>query len=487
MLTACEELNINNSLLCPVKIITPEYEICEALKNKKYKKTDISLVKPNSKDLLITTFNNGNSAAIFYKTLEKNSKNTNDLTMAIFCKNPNNKWKYYLDIPLTSEALDRVFTVRNQKENSEFLVVGAIKNNKKTCYIYDCSTKNLKKLYSFTYKYITPIDIKLDGNSELFVIAKDKQKSQLEKDNIVISENVNKAIEESLKINEKKHYTTKMDIALVMNISKNCININLGTGFERFDYKNFDITNSVFDSSTFGYPCLFLDTQLKKTYYIISRWFLFKENEIIYDFQFNNSYSLETPRAFPFCCDIDSDKKLEFPHTYLFDGYNLKNTNKLEEEGIQYPQKTFWFKYSYKDGAKGKPKIERNLFKKTYSNYIYKYAIELPEKWLKNYEDKNDKVSAKYLNEKQDIEFFVYKEDEKSNYNFLENDKEKLLTLKVDYIFKEREYERNGFFVVHVKGKLGYFAKIHENLKISKPELKLTKEEVKNMFFTFKN
>ena len=230
MLTACEELNINNSLLCPVKIITPEYEICEALKNKKYKKTDISLVKPNSKDLLITTFNNGNSAAIFYKTLEKNSKNTNDLTMAIFCKNPNNKWKYYLDIPLTSEALDRVFTVRNQKENSEFLVVGAIKNNKKTCYIYDCSTKNLKKLYSFTYKYITPIDIKLDGNSELFVIAKDKQKSQLEKDNIVISENVNKAIEESLKINEKKQYITKMDIALVMNISKNCININLGTG-----------------------------------------------------------------------------------------------------------------------------------------------------------------------------------------------------------------------------------------------------------------
>ncbi len=488
LLTGCEELNINNSLLCPVKIITPEYEILETLKNRKYKKPDISLVKPNSKGSVITSLKNDSCAAIFYKTTEKNLKNTNDLTMAIFYKDLHNKWRYYLDIPLTSESLDCVFTIKNLKENSEFLIVGAIKNNKKICYIYDCSTKNLKKLYSFNYKYIAPIDIKLDGNFELFVISKEKQKSQFQKENIVIDENANKAIEESIKNNEKKYRKNKNDIALVMNISKNCININLGTSFEKFDCKYFEITNSVFNANTFSCPCLFLDTQLKKTYYTISRWFLFKENEIIYDFQFNNPYSLETPRAFPFFYDVDSDKKIEFPHTYLFEGYNLKNTNKLEEEGIQYPQKTLWFKYNYKkDNTNGKFKIEKNLFKKTYSNYIYKYAIELPEKWLKNFENKNDKVSAKYLNENQDIEFFVYKENKDSNYNFLENDKEKLLTIKVDYIFKEREYEKNDFFVLHVDGKLGYFAKIHENLKISNPELKLTKKEVKDMFFTFNN
>ena len=123
------------SIITPTECNNEEYDIYNILKNSTYFKSRVFLEMPESKTKksAITFLKNKKLAVLFYSTKEKNG-----VQMAIFSKKKN-KWKYFLNIPLDATKLDTILTVKNKKENKEYLVVGTIKNSEKTYNIYNNS------------------------------------------------------------------------------------------------------------------------------------------------------------------------------------------------------------------------------------------------------------------------------------------------------------------------------------------------------------
>ena len=106
-------------------------------------------------------------------------------------------------------------------------------------------------------------------------------------------------------------------------------------------------------------------------------------------------------------------------------------------------------------------------YKNTYINYKHKYGINLPERW-------NEKVTAKYKNDNQDIDFFIYNDS-------LKNNSQKLLTIKVCYDIDEKN--ENDLLTLKEKNKIFYKANIYKNSEIVDSNLKLTEQELKKIFF----
>ncbi len=372
--------------------------------------------------------------------------------MAVFSREKE-KWQYVLDIPLTGNKLDKVLTLKNKNENSEFLIIGTIKDSEKIYNVYTCKTENFKKIYSSNYNFLTLCDVNLNENPKLITLGEDFSNFELNDYNVKISENIN----EKLKSNKKNKYF------MVNEITENGVKILNCEKFEHYAYAN-NVEKYEFNSTTLNCPCLFLTLSNKdsKNYAKYNFVLNFSNNNIKIKAVENVSYK-DLYQTYFF--DINKDKKLEIANNKLFPGYPLENL-RLKKENPN-PFITTWGDLTQNNEFSIKQQ-ENKEFSNTYIDFEHEYGLKLPERW-------KNKVTAKFKNNNKNIDFFVYE-------NSLKKDSQKLLTINLDYSLNKETLE-NGFFILSKNKNITYVASIYPNLKIKDENLKITKKELKNMFF----
>lgn len=373
--------------------------------------------------------------------------------MAVFSKEKE-KWSYVLDIPLKGTKLEKILTLKNKNENTEFLIIGTIKDSEKIYSVYTCKTENFKKIYSSNYNFLTLCDVNLDGNPKLITLGEDFSNFEANNYNVEVPEKLH----EKLNSNKKNKYFT------VKEINENRIKILNYEKFEQYNYAN-NVEKFEFNSTTLNCPCLFLTLNNKDSKSYIKYNFIldFSNNNLkikpIEDF---NSKDL-----FQTCfLDINKDKKLEIANNKPFPGYSLENL-KLKKETPN-PFITTWGNLTQNNEFSINQQ-ENKEFSNTYIDFEHEYGLKLPERW-------KNKVTAKFKNNNKNIDFFVYE-------NSLEKDSQKLLTINLEYSLNKETLE-NEFFVLAKNKNISYISNIYTNLKIKDENLKITKKELKNMFFT---
>ena len=462
------------NIIVPVECSNEEYDIYNILKNSTYFKSRVFLEMPESKTKksAITFLKDKKLAVLLYSTKEKSG-----LQMAVFSKNKD-KWKYFLNIPLDATKLDTILTIKNKKENREYLVVGTIKNSEKTYNIYDCNSEKFKKIYSNNYKFIAVCDINSDGVDELITLSNltnnNKNTNNFKiKDSILkkIDKHIYSIFKEKFKVKdlEDSLYKKNINLFFVSFVENNCVNV--------FDYytffnEDYNIINYKFDTKTLNSPCLFLTADLGPLNIRHKRTFIINfgknNNEICspHNQIENNNFA---PVSF---LDINKDSKLEFAHSKTFPGY-FEQDMTIKSNPNQ-PFISVWttlkneFKHSKYLDLHALEKIDKE-YENTYVDYKHNFGIKLPKRWI-------NKVTAKYKNNNKNIEFFVYE-------GSLEKDSKKLLSIQVDYLLDKEKLE-NGYFVLHKKNNILYVANIYSDIDVGENSLKLTKKELKSIFFT---
>ncbi len=371
--------------------------------------------------------------------------------MAVFSKEKE-KWRYVLDIPLAGNNLDKVLTLESKKNNTEFLIVGTIKNSEKNYDIYTCKTENFKKIYSSNYNFLTLCDVNLNGSPKLITLGDAFNNFEINKYNLKISENLN----EKLKSDKKIKYFT------INEINEDGVEILNCEKFEPF-YRTNNVEKYEFNSTTLNSPCLFLTLNNKdsKNYNKSNFVLNFSNNSLnikaVEDFNHDNL----TQTSF---FDINKDNKLEIANNKPFPGYSSENLKFKKETPI--PFITVWGNLIEKNNLISQQ--ENKEFSNTYIDFEHEYGLKLPERW-------KNKVTAKFKNNNKNIDFFVYD-------NSLEKDSQKLLTINLEYSLNKETLE-NGFFILTKNKNISYIANIYPNLKIEDKNLKITKKELKDMFF----
>ena len=461
----------NNELLESLFFENEEYDIYKTLKSSVYLSSSIFLETPEikTKNSAITFLNDKKSAILFYNTKEKNN-----LKMAFFSKK-NTNWEYILDIPFGNMKLEKILTMKNEKEKSEFLIVGLKNKKEKIFYIYSVENEDIKEIFSNTYNIMTLCDPDLNGNLKLITLSHIPTEAKKNKYKIKVDENIEKKFEKQKENNNNTENNRKINknIFLIISIKKNEIKIeDCKAGINDPTFNINKIMEEKFDTNTLGSPCLFLSLEKSiitgentKTTFILD----FNKNSFKLKIPYISNFKNENMAPISFL-DINKDKKLEFLFTKPFPGYYLKKKKKISSQQRPYITTFTNIEKNEKENSNFRILLDEKIneeYKNTYINFKHKYGIKLPERW-------NDKVTAKYKNDNQDIDFFIYKNSKK-------NDSQKLLTIEVCYNINDKEDK--DFFTLKEKEKISYRAKIYKNLKITDPNLKLTEEELKKIFF----
>ena len=482
-LTGCS-LTTDSSLLTVPVFENEEYLIYNTLKNSIYSNSGLFLDVPENKKSAITFLNNRNSAVLFYNTKEKGN-----LKMALFNK-INSTWKYVLDIPLGNVKLLDVLTTKNKKENTEFLIVRTKKNKEKIYTIFNVDGKNINKLFSNTYNYINLFD-KQNGEDKTLIALVDyiSLSKMKENKNIEITKELENEInsfekesKEKNKDPEKKNTFLGKAIYLFINLHKNKIKIIDYN--DAIDYSNYiDLKNPVceiFNTKTLDAPALFLAfPRIVDDTYKNARAIYFKDNSFkIIELE---AYTIATPPTIPIL-DIDKNGDLKMISTFPMNGYKSRFSLKYDMNLIK-NQPYFCNIYDIHNAEKKEMENARNWFianvtygrihrpiHLAYINSNHKYGIKFPKDW------RSADFTAKYKNDNQDIDFFLWEDS-------LEKDSQKFLSISVDYISNENK-KNNDYFVLAKKDNLVYYANVYENAKLDKPEYKLTRKQLKDLFFT---
>lgn len=466
----------NDELLEPLFFENEEYSVYKTLKDSIYLNSNLFLETPEikTKHSAITFFNNKNSAVLFYNIKEKNS-----LKMAFFSKK-NSKWNYILDIPFGNMKLEKILTTKNNKDQSEFLIVGLKSRKEKIFHIYSIEHDDMKEIFSNSYNIMTLCDSNLDGNLNLVTLCDVPTELLKNKYNIKIEEDIEKKLKKQKEIlniekNIKNTNKTNRNIFLVISLNKNGIKIeDCKEGIHSPIFNINKIVDENFNVKTLNTPCLFLC--LEKSNLTGEK----TKETFILDFNKNSSrvripfiHELKNENIAPVSfLNINKDKKLKFISTKPFPGYSMEKLKKISSQ--QQPFITIFSDISKIEKQNNDTNDEMFVniktdeeYKNTYINYKHKYGINLPERW-------NEKVTAKYKNDNQDIDFFIYNDS-------LKNNSQKLLTIKVCYNIDEKN--ENDLLTLKEKNKIFYKANIYRNSEIVDSNLKLTEQELKKIFF----
>ncbi len=469
----------NNDILLPPECVNEEYAIYNLLKKSVYIKSKIFLETPKNtnKNSAITFLNDKNTAVLFYNTKEKNN-----LHMAVFSKQEKT-WRYVLDIPLTGTILDTVLTTKNPKENTEFLIVGTDKNSEKIYNIYNCDIKNFRKIYSSNYSFLTLYDVNSDGVEELISLSEIPQDFTKNKYNLKINEDIQPRIIEYENKNDYKNFSSykNQGLFLVNSILKDGVRIiNCKPGIDSILTKSSEISNYTFNDKTLNGLCLFILTKNVDYKNVIVTSILNFSNNDFFIYQIDTMNRTHPYNSFLFG-DINKDSRLEFSFKFPLPGYSdeegfLKKINKqmeipyisrwriINEMEKNHEENNFFKPLKYL-----KTRDVDDDYKNTFINYNHNYGIKFPDRWL-------NKVTAKYKNNTENIDFFIYQ-------NSLQKDSQKLLSIKVTYSTDKNNFQ-NDFFKLYEKNGITYSANIYPNLKLSDPSLKISKKELENIFFT---
>ncbi len=479
-LTGCP-LTTDSSLLKAPVFENEEYEIYNTLKNSIYSNSSLFLDIPENKKSAITFLNNKNSAVLFYNTKEKNN-----LKMALFNKT-GSTWKYVLEIPLGNAKLLDVLTTKNQKENSEFLIVGTKKNKEKIYTIFNIKGKNINKLFSNTYNYITLFD-KQNGEDKILMALVDYiSLSKMKKNkNVIISENLENEInsyEKTLKEKDNLEETNRfLGKAMYLFINLNKDKIEITDYLESYAYGNYiDLKNpisEIFNTKTLDAPALFLSFSRKEQDKCKSYYAIYYKNNSYYGLQI----SITTDPCSVSFLDIDKNNKLKYVEYSNLQGYDFQKNLKpnynwaslkqpclaeiLDIDNAKIKETSFpgWFSLTRNYVEEKNTKILACI------NSNHKYGIKFPKDWL------IQNFSAKYKNDNQDVDFFLWD-------GSLEKDSQKFLSISVDYASNENK-KNDDYFVLAKKDNLVYYANVYENSKLDKPQYKLTRKQLKDLFFT---
>lgn len=476
-LTGCP-LTRSSSLLEAPFFENEEYEIYNTLKNSIYSNSSLFLDIPENKKSAVTFLNNKNSAVLFYNTKEKSN-----LKMALLNKT-NSNWKYVLEIPLGNVKLLDVLVAKNKEENSEFLIVGTKKNKEKIYTIFNVEGKSINKLFSNTYNYMTLFD-KQNGEDKTLVALVDyvSLSKMKENENIKISEDLENEINSYEKeLKEKNHNQEEMNrflgkaMYLFINLHKNKIEIT--NYLESLAYSNFiDIKNpicEIFNTKTLNTPTLFISFPDKEKNEYKNYYAIYYKNNSFYGLQItctNNHDSMSF-------LDMDKNNKLKYVEHINLQGYNYQENLKPNYNWVNLKQPCLAEIFDI-DGAKIKESAPRGWFilfpdrnKKISAciNPNHKYGIKFPKDWFPR------DFSAKYKNDNQDIDFFLWD-------GSIEKDSQKFLSISVDYASNENK-KNDDCFVLAKKDNLVYYANVYENSKLDNPKYKLTRKQLKDLFFT---
>lgn len=481
-LTGCS-LTTDSSLLKAPVFENEEYLIYNTLKNSIYSNSSLFLDIPESKKSAITFLNNRNSAVLFYTTKEKSN-----LKMALFNKT-DSTWKYVLDIPLGNVKLLGVLTTKNKEENSEFLIVGTKKNKEKIYTIFNVEGKNINKIFSNTYNYINLFD-KQNGEDKTLIALVDyiSLSKMKENKNVEITKELENEInsfekesKEENKDPEKKNAFLGKAIYLFINLHKNKIKVT--DYLDSYANGNYiDLKNPVceiFNTKTLDAPALFLAFPRKEEPGVKNLYSIFYKNN-----SFNGLYisNTTTPSSVSLL-DIDKNNKLKYFQCSNLQGYSWLRNLKPNYENLSLKQPCLYEILDITEEVKEKCTI-RNWYAlleycnrrkydridRLYINSNHKYGIKYPKGW------DNAEFTAKYKNDNQDIDFFLWD-------GSLEKDSQKFLSISVDYISNESK-KNNDYFVLAKKDNLVYYANVYENAQLDKPEYKLTRKQLKDLFFT---
>ncbi len=480
-LTSCS-LTTDSSLLKAPVFENEEYLIYNTLKNSIYSNSSLFLDIPESKKSAIIFLNNKNSAVLFYNTKEKSN-----LKMALFNK-IDSTWKYILDIPLGNAKLLDVLTTKNKEENSEFLIVGTKKNKEKIYTIFSIEGNNINKIFSNTYNYINLFDKQNGEDKSLIALVDYISLSKMkENKNVEITkdlENEINSFEKELKnINndpEKINRFLGKAIYLFINLHKNKIKVT--DYLESYGVGSFvDLKNPVceiFNTKTLNAPALFLAFSRKEEPEYKNLYAIFYKNNSFYGLSITTT---TTPSSICYL-DIDKNNELKYIDCTNLHGYEEPKNLKHNYENLSSRQPRFYeiFKIETDKAEKETSPIRnwyitKNRYKydeaeRSYINSNHKYGIKYPKDWSPV------DFTAKYKNDNQDIDFFLWD-------GSLEKDSQKFLSISVDYISNENK-KNNDYFVLAKKDNLVYYANVYENAKLDNPKYKLTRKQLKDLFFT---
>ena len=438
-LSGCSQFNDSDALLRPPNFSGEYTAIYNALESSVQQGDKISLHSPQSGEyrssIILQNYNDSLKQAIaFYESGVQKTLSGTGLRMGVFSE-LNGNWTCNWDLPCDGEKVDKVMFLKDESNIYNYMIVGysSEKQTQKNYCIYNFNIDNFHMLYAGEYQAMEVCDINEDGINELITIGHYEKETNNSKNYTVTDKTKN------------SHYITS---AVINSISNDHITL---WGETQMSGNILNYTNISFDHNSFGKPTLFIDEQITKTTY--GTEVLIYENNSLKNIILENNMIDQTIRyQVPISYDINKNGIIEIPHTKLFPGYDQNSASPIYI--------TNWRKFQ-------NGKLVDDIT--TYVNYSQGFGITLPKQW-------EGKVSAKNLYQNDEIEFFVY-------HDSLENDKEKLLRLRIDSQNNKNNIPFN-YFVVRTDGPILYLANLSTVNPLTDPTLSISPDQVKNQFFT---
>lgn len=438
-LTGCNYMNDNiATLVRPPRLSDEQQLIYDALAASVRQGDTISLQSPQTGSYrsAVVTYNIDSEPSLealaFYESTVQSTLGETGLRVCLLDQ-IDGQWRAVWDVPGVGKQMDKVLFFRDAQTNQIYTILGFLSENQgqNTYYIYHYGDGIFSRVDTGSYKMMDVYDITGDGQDDFITIGyKEKKGTQPSLD--VESLETNAAINS---LQNGKFYRW---------------------GETPMSNKAIAYNNVKKDQSSFGQPALILDEQVSKTTYATE--ILIFDGTSLKNLTVgagNQLFDQTLRTQIPISYDIDGDGAAEIPHTELFPGYQQDSTNPV--------YLSTWYKLRDDELVDGIP---------AYVNYSQGFGLILPEPW-------QGRVTAKSLLQNDEIEFYVChtKEDNPNEIN-LEDDSEKLLTLRVDTLSNAGRYPY-GYFEVASIGQVVYLAQVYS---CDDPDLNLTQEQVKQQF-----
>lgn len=438
-LTGCNYMNDNiSTLVRPPRLSDEQQLIYDALAASVRQGDTISLQSPQtgSYGSAVVTYNIDDEPSLealaFYESTVQSTLGETGLRVCLLDQ-IDGQWRAVWDVPGAGKQIDKVLFFTDSQTNEIYTILGFLAEDQgqNTYYIYHYENSIFNRVDTGSYKMMDVYDITGDGQDDFITIGYKEQKS------------AQPSLDEG---------------ALETNAAINSVKDGkfYQWGETLMSNKAIAYNNVRKDQSSFGRPALILDEQVSKTTYATE--ILIFDGSSLKNLTVgvgNQLFDKTLRTQIPISYDIDGDGVVEIPHTELFPGYQQDSTNPVYF--------STWYKLKGNELVDGIP---------AYVNYSQGFGLILPQQW-------QGRVTAKSILQNDEIEFYVCHPKEGAPGEIrLEDDSEKLLSLRVDTLNNAGRYPY-GYFEVATIGQVVYLAQVYS---CSDPDLNITEQQVKQQF-----